>query len=283
MAYMNKFLILVERVLSSLNESDLMTGIIHRDYSRGGLPDMSGPKDDGWGIGAWDTKPNYKKAAMKAYAVIVDGDKEPALRRVFFVKAPSTMKPEDFQNKLDIFLSQQGVDNTPEKVERIDNRIIHKINKLQVTNKEWWAMCGRNPEQEVVKKNKPGTKFETREEGMAKIKEKAMELAKEKYRVLVSNGVSKEDAKSAAKKAYDMFINDFYSKSNLKIAAANGPRKAADNPLLHKNVRAKIDAANERAAKDKAIAHYKMLINQGKSEQEAKAEARKLLAKLLAK
>ena len=280
MLYMNKFLLLVEQILT---ESDLMTGIIHRNYSRGGLPDMSGPKDDSWGIGAWDTKPNYKKAAMKAYAVTVDSDKKPAMRRVFFVKAPSTMKEEDFQAKLDIFLAQQNISETPEKVERIDNRIVHRIDKPQVTNKEWWQICGRNPEEETVKINKPGTKFETREEGMAKIKEKAMELAKEKYRVLVSNGVSKEDAKGAAKKAYDMFIKDFYSKSNLKVAPSSGPVKAIEHPLMKQNVREMINSQREREAKEKAIQRYKELISQGKDEAYAKSEGRKLFAKLTGK
>ena len=163
------------------------------------------------------------------------------------------MKPEDFQNKLDIFLSQEkGITDTPDQVERLDNRIAHQIDKLQVTNREWWAMCGRNPEEEIVKKNKPGTKFETREEGMAKIKAKAKELALEKRDTLIKNGVSKEDAVKAAKKAYEMFIQDFYNKSNLKVAKSSGPVKAVPHPLMKHDVRGMINAQREKEAKEKA-------------------------------
>ena len=268
---MNKFLLLVEKTLAQLDESDMMKGIIHRDYSRGGLPDMSGPKEDGWGIGAWDTKPNYKKSAMKVYAVTVDADKPAPQRRVFFVKAPSTMKPEDFQNKLDIFLShEKGITDTPEHVERLDSRIVHQIDKLEVTNKQWWAMCGRNPEEETVKKNKPGTKFDTREEGMAKIKAKAKELALEKRDTLIKNGVSKEDAVRAAKKAYEMFIKDFYNKSNLKTAPASGTVKAIPHPLMNHDTRGMINAQREKEAKEKAIRRYKELLMQGKDKAYAK-------------
>lgn len=279
---MNKFLQLVENVL--LEASYERSSIINIPYTKGGLADMSGPAEDNpWGR-AWNTKPHYSKSAFYGYAVYLqpprgekyknEGDQD-----VIFVKRPSTMKMEDFNKKLDIFLGQQG--RKCDSVERISSKVIDFLNKREMKCKEWWVLCGRNPEEEKVEINSPGTKFQTREEGMAEIKAKAKELAMKKRDILISNGVSKEDASEAARKAYHMFIQDFYNKSNLKVVAASGPVKAMDNPLMHKGVHDRIKAAQESQAKSKAVQHYNELLRTGISEAEAKFRAKKYYERLV--
>lgn len=279
---MNKFLQLVENVL--LEASYEPSSIINLPYTSGGLADMSGPPSDSpWGA-AWNTKPHYRKSAFYGYAVFLHPERGEKYKNegdqdVIFVKRPSTMKMEDFNRKLDIFL-EQG-DRSCDHIERIPSNVIDFLNKREMKCKEWWALCGRNPEEEKVKINKPGTKFGSREEGMAKIKAKAKELAIEKRDILISNGVSKEDAVKAAKEAYHKFIQDFYNKSNLKVTAAGGPIKATNNPLMHKGVHDRLKAADENKIKQKATQLYKDLLRAGTPEAEAKLRARKYYERLI--
>lgn len=69
------------------------------------IPDMAGPKDDGFGKVAWSTPPHYVKSAYKYFAIITDEDDI-----IMFVKAPAVYDQTLFLNKLEYFMrSECGV------------------------------------------------------------------------------------------------------------------------------------------------------------------------------
>lgn len=282
---MNKFFQLVESVL--LEASYETSSIFKIQYSVGGLPDMSGPPEDNpWGAEkAWDTKLRYRKSAFHVYAVHLQAPRGEKYKNegdqdVIFVKAPTTMKGEDFNRKLDTFLEQ--INKKCDFVERVSPTLIDFLNKREMKLKEWWALCGYNPEEKAKAKN-PAKKALTREEKMAEIKAKAKALAMELRDTLISNGVSRENAVTAAKDAYHRFIQDFYNKSDLKLGnkVYSGPARTMDHPLMPKrNLSAGNKDARDNEAKRKAGQLYKELISIGISDEEARRRAKGLFDRL---
>lgn len=273
---MNKFLLLVEQ---TLNEAVYeRNSIINRPFRLGGLPDMSSTDNQGWET---VSKLSYKRA-YEPYAIVA-----PQQQMIFFVKRPTSMNLSAFKDKVDAYMEFRGIyKNYFEK--SLPAKTVDLFDKHTVDFATYQKVTGEDPNDWVELRKeengsfkKPVKKTLTREEGMAEIKAKAKALAMELRDTLISNGVSKENAVMAAKDAYHRFVQDFYNKSNLKTAAAGGPVKAMDNPLMHRGVHDRLKAADENKIKQKAAQLYKDLLRAGTPEPEAKLRARKYYERLI--
>lgn len=123
-----------------------------------------------------------------------------------------------------------------------------------------------------------------RDEINDQVKEYAKKLAKEKMQMLMANGVSREDALAAAKEAYPKFVKQYQAEYYKKNGFASGPKRTIStnttHPLMTQHGNA-IRSMRSAGAKEAMQNAYRRALNNGKSKEEAKAEAIALYNKMM--
>ena len=282
LSFKNFFYSLYEARESSGNYVDLA-------WFKGGIPDLSGvasvrfPSQESQ---LWKTPVrNIGSSQIYKAALLDDGE-------LVFFKHPAKFTRENILPKLERYLKDNH-DYTRQitKIFQVNPAVINKIGKRTSDMEEYKAAGGermgqRSADMEGMgerlarigamntgeKYSDPELSGGNREEVMAKVKEKATALAKEKMKALISNGVSREDALSAAKEAYKKFVAKYRSESSLGKSTAGGSARADYHPIISKSGEA-IRAARKQGAKDAAMNLYRRLRQQGKPNAEAKQEA----------
>ena len=274
----------------SLNEARESSGnYVDLPWFKGGIPDLSGvasarfPSQESQ---LWKTpERNIGSSQLYKAALLDDGE-------LVFFKHPGKFTRENILPKLERYLKDNH-DYTRQitKIFQVNPAVINKIGKRTSDMDEYEAAGGKRMEQRssamdgmgerlarIGAKNagkqyvNPELSEGNRDEVMAKIKEKANALAKERMKILISNGVSREDALSAAKEAYKKFVAKFHAESSLGKATAGGPKHAVNHPILQMHGNA-IKQARKQGAKDAAMNLYRRLRQQGKPDAEAKRAA----------
>ena len=123
-----------------------------------------------------------------------------------------------------------------------------------------------------------------RDEINDQVKEYAKKLAKEKMQMLMANGVSREDALAAAKEAYPKFVKQYQAEFYKKNGFASGPKRTIStnttHPIMTQHGNA-IRSMRSAGAKEAMQNAYRRALNNGKSKEEAKAEAIALYNKMM--
>lgn len=303
---MNRFQMLIEAVLSEGYVEDIMPLL------RGSkIPDLGGTSTNGW-----TTKDKYKKGT-KLILIQLEADPESldAAQQdnaiVIIAKYPGGMDQSLLQDKMNDFVSEIspgskfGISYTtisPGDIANISKEDLKKNRIGELTYKDWRRIAGIS--EDAAKKSKevrrskhnglgkPASKVHgstdpelsgTREEITAKIKEKATALAREKMRVLMSNGVSREDALSAAKEAYRKFIRSFHDKSSLgKVNTAPGHVRSDYHPLMSKaGEQIRNSKRDESAAKQAMENARRRALNDGYTRAEAEQKAQEAYNRIM--
>ena len=303
---MNRFQMLVEAVLSEGYVEDIMPLL------RGSkIPDLGGTSTNGW-----TTQNKYKKGT-KVILIQLEADPENLDAEqqddatVIIAKYPGGMDQSLLQNKMNDFVSEIspsskfGISYTtisPGDIANISKEDLEKNRMGKLTYREWRRIAGISEdaakESKEVRRSKrsglgkPASKVHgstdpelsgTREEITAKIKEKATALAREKMRILISNGVSREDALSAAKEAYRKFIRSFHDKSSLgKVNTAPGHVRSDYHPLISAaGEKIKNSMRDESRAKEAMRNTYRRVLNSGGTRAEAEQEAQETYNRIM--
>ena len=241
----------------------------------------------------WKTpERNIDSSQLYKAALLDDGE-------LVFFKHPAKFTRENILPKLERYLKDNH-DYTRQitKIFQVNPAVINKIGKRTSDMNEYEAAGGKRMEQRssamdgmgerlarIGAKNageqyvNPELSEGNRDEVMAKIKEKANALAKEKMKTLMSNGVSREDALSAAKEAYKKFVAKFHAESSLGKTTAGGPKHVANHPISKMHGDA-VKQARKQGAKDAAMNLYRRLRQQGKPDAEAKRAAQEYYNKM---
>lgn len=258
-------------------------------WFKGGIPDLSGVASvrfPSQRSQLWKTPVrNIDSSQLYKAALLDDGE-------LVFFKHPAKFTRENILPKLERYLKDNH-DYTRQitKIFQVNPTVINKIGKRTSDMEEYKAAGGERMGQRSSGMDGMGEKLArigamnagekyidpelsegNREELMAKIKEKANALAKEKMKTLIANGVSREDALMAGKEAYKKFIAKYRSESSLGKSTAGGSARAVYHPIISKSGEA-IRAARKQSAKDAAMNLYRRLRQQGKPDAEAKQEA----------
>lgn len=263
-------------------------------WYKGGIPDLSGPASALSEPLLWAT-PKHNLLASQEYKAALLSD-----NKVLFFKHPAKFTKENILPKLERYLDEfMDYNDQIVKIFRVAPSIIDAIGKRVCTydeyksyaeevtqdrKKHWYDDGGLG--KAVSKVYSDGTEPElsgNREEINAKIKEKATALAREKMRVLMSNGVSREDALSAAKEAYRKFIKSFHDKSSLgKINAASTRIRSDYHPLISKaGEQIRNSKRDESTAKQAMQNAYRRAINDGYTRAEAEQKAQEAYDKIM--
>lgn len=274
----------------SLNEAREWSGnYVDLAWAKGGIPDLSGvasvrfPSQERL---LWKTpERNIGSSQLYKAALLDDGE-------LVFFKHPAKFTRENILPKLERYLKDNH-DYTRQitKIFQVNPTVINKIAKRTSDMEEYKAAGGERMGQRssgmdgigerlarIGAKN-AGEKYidpelseGNRDEVMAKIKEKANALAREKMKTLMANGVSREDALMAGKEAYKKFIAKYRSESSLGKNTAGGSSRNDYHPIISKTGEA-IRQARKQGAKDAAMNLYRRLRQQGKPDAEAKRAA----------
>lgn len=272
-------------LLTEANESS--GRFIDLRWYNGGIPDLSGPATAYSEPLLWATpKRNLLSSQEYKAALLSDG-------KLVFFKHPGKFTKENILPKLERYLDEiMDYNEQIVKIFRVEPSVIEAIGKRVCTYEEY-----KSYGEEVTQDRKkhwyndgglgklaskvygdgidPELSSGNREEITAKIKEKATALAREKMRILMSNGVSREDALSAAKEAYRKFIKSFHDKSSLgKLNTAPGHVRSDYHPLMSKTgEKIKNSMRDESRAKEAKQNAYRRAINDGYSRAEAERKA----------
>ena len=272
-------------LLTEANESS--GRFIDLRWYNGGIPDLSGPATAYSEPLLWATpKRNLLSSQEYKAALLNDG-------KLVFFKHPGKFTKENILPKLERYLDEiMDYNEQIVKIFRVEPSVIEAIGKRVCTYEEY-----KSYGEEVTQDRKkhwyndgglgklaskiygdgvdPELSSGNREEITAKIKEKATALAREKMRILMSNGVSREDALSAAKEAYRKFIKSFHDKSSLgKLNTAPGHVRSDYHPLMSKTgEKIKNSMRDESRAKEAKQNAYRRAINDGYSRAEAERKA----------
>lgn len=292
---MNRFQMLIEAVLSEGYVEDIMPLL------RGSkIPDLGGTSTNGW-----TTKDKYKKGT-KLILIQLEADPESldAAQQdkvsVIIAKHPGGMDQSLLQDKMNEFVSEVSPGSkfgisystvSPGDIANISKEDLEKNRRGELTYKDWRRIAGISEDaakesKEVKRSKHSGTDPElsgTREEITAKIKEKATALAREKMRVLMSNGVSREDALSAAKEAYRKFIRSFHDKSSLgKLNTAPGHVRSDYHPLMSKaGEQIRNSKRDESTAKQAMENARRRALNDGYTRAEAEQKAQEAYNRIM--
>ena len=274
----------------SLNEAREWSGnYVDLAWAKGGIPDLSGvasvrfPSQERL---LWKTpERNIGSSQLYKAALLDDGE-------LVFFKHPAKFTRENILPKLERYLKDNH-DYTRQitKIFQVNPTVINKIAKRTSDMEEYKAAGGERMGQRSLGMDGMGERLArigaknagekyidpelsegNRDEVMAKIKEKANALAKEKMKTLIANGVSREDALAAGKEAYKKFIAKYRSESSLGKNTAGGSSRSDYHPIISKTGEA-IRQARKQGAKDAAMNLYRRLRQQGKPDVEAKRAA----------
>lgn len=279
-----------------LTEADESSGrFVDLRWYKGGIPDLSGPATAFTESLLWATPKRNLLSSQEYKAALLNNGK------LVFFKHPAKFTKENILPKLERYLNEfMDYNEQIVKIFRVAPSIIDAIGKricryeeyksygeevTQDRKKHWYNDGGLGKLASKVYGD--GTDPElsgNREEITTKIKEKATALAREKMRILMSNGVSREDALSAAKKAYKKFIQSFYDKSSLggKPNSAPGHVRSDYHPLMSKTgEKIKNSMRDESRAKEAMQNAYRRAINDGYSKAEAEQKAQEAYNKIM--
>ena len=222
--------------------------------------------------------------------------------KLVFFKHPAKFTRENILPKLERYLKDNYNYTTQiVKIFQVNPGVINKIGKESSTMEEYEKAGGEKMAQRLsgidgmgerlarIGAANAGKKYidpdlagGTREEVNAKIKEKANALAKEKMKILMSNGVSREDALSAAKEAYKKFIADY--RTEYYDSLGSGPNRVVStnttHPIMTQHGNA-IKNMRSTGAKEAMQNAYRRALNSGKTKEEAKAEAMAIYNKMM--
>ena len=298
---------LIEAVLSEGYLEDIMP--LLRGFK---IPNLGGTSDNGW------TTKGKNKKGTKVILIQLEADPESldATQQdnatVIIAKYPGGMDQSLLQDKMNEFVrevssgSKSGISYStisPRDIANISNEELKKNWAGKLTYKDWRRIAGISDDAAKESKEVKRSKYSSlgthtsktygngsdpelsgnREEITAKIKEKATTLAREKMRVLMSNGVSREDALSAAKEAYRKFIKSFHDKSSLgKINTAPGHVRSDYHPLMSKTgEKIKNSMRDESRAKEAKQNAYRRVLNSGGTRAEAEQEAQEAYNRIM--
>jgi hypothetical protein len=283
-----------------LNEAHESSGnYVDVAWANGGIPDLSGvasvlaPSQEKL---LWKTPARNAGSSQLYKAALLDTGE------LVFFKHPAKFTRENILPKLERYLKDNHNYNRQiTKIFQVNPSVINRIGKQTSDMEEYRAAGGERMGERSLKMDGMGEKLArigaanagekyidnelaggNRTEIMAKIKEKANALAREKMKVLMSNGVSREDALAAAKEAYKKFVDKFYSESALSTSKSGTRQRADYHPIISKSGDA-IKQARKQGAKDAAMNLYRRLRQQGKPDAEAKQAAQDYYNKMTSK
>lgn len=289
LSFQETFNLMCEARESSGNYVDLA-------WAKGGIPDLSGvasarfPSQESQ---LWKTPARNIGSSQLYKAALLDNGE------LVFFKHPAKFTRENILPKLERYLKDNhNYTRQITKIFQVNPTVINKIAKRTSDMEEYKAAGGERMGQRssgmdgmgerlarIGAKN-AGEKYSdpelsggNRDEVMAKIKEKANALAKEKMKTLIANGVSREDALMAGKEAYKKFIAKYRSESSLGKSTAGGSSRGDYHPIISKTGET-IKQIRKQNAKDAAMNLYRRLRQQGKPDAEAKRAAQDYYKKM---